>query len=95
MRKSVKNSVSSLALAAMLSSGVIGIDAASARNKSDKIKDDSPLASARNKSDVIKPNPDPAVAKKNKSSWIFPTVAALAAAVGLIIATQNDNPTSP
>ena len=80
MRKSVKNSVSSLALAAMLTSGFVGIDAASAQ---------------KSKSDVSKPNPEVAVAKKNKSGWIFPTLAALAAAVSVLAIAKDDKPTSP
>jgi hypothetical protein len=68
MRKSVKNSVSSLVLAAMLTSGFVGIVAASAKL---------------------------AVAKKNKSGWIFPTPAALAAAVSVLAIANDDKPTSP
>jgi hypothetical protein len=80
MRKSAKNSVSSLVLAAILTSGFVGIDAASAK---------------QNKSDVMKSNPDLAVAKKNKSGWIFPTLAALAAAVSVLAIANDDKPTSP
>lgn len=97
MRKCAIKSVSSLALAAVLASGIVGIDAASAKGKSDTIKPEPPSVE-KGKSDSMPP-PDPNERKmsvsKGKSNWIFPTMAALAVSVGVLVATGNGKPSSP
>jgi hypothetical protein len=55
MRKSVKNSVSSVALAAMLTSGFVGLDAASAQGENDTIKPNRATSVAKKKSNWIFP----------------------------------------
>jgi hypothetical protein len=86
MKKTVRSSVSGFAIAAVLTSGLVGLDAASAKGKSDKIEAPTPRADDKKAKLSV---------GKGKSNWIFPTVAAVAVAVGIIAVSSGGKSSSP
>jgi hypothetical protein len=89
MKKTVKSSVSCLALAAVLASGFAGFNAASAKGKSGTIKQDPPSVE-KGKSGTIEQ--DPPSVERGKSGTIKQDPPSVENKTGWMIATDNALP---